>query len=99
MRPPPVTRHPPGTVVLVLVVVLLLAVVVVAVVVLLLLVVVSVHGVLSGFAVLTHEPVSWLHAESTQSLLGQDGQSGMELDCWPDDERLLSQLASSADAR
>jgi hypothetical protein len=60
---------------------------------------VSVHGVLSGFAVLTHEPVSWSHAESTQSLLGQDGQSGMELDCWPDDERLLSQLASSADAR
>ena len=59
----------------------------------------SVHGVLSGFAVLTQEPVSWLHTESTQSLLGQDGQSGIELDCWPDDERLLSQLASSADAR
>src|SRR5437667_332621 len=60
---------------------------------------VSGPGVLSGFPVLTHEPVSWLHAESTQSLLGQDGQSGMELVCWPDDERLLSQLASSADAR
>src|SRR2546428_433794 len=98
MRPPPVTRHPPGTVVVV-VLVLLVVVLLMVVAVGHLLLSVSVQGVLSGFAVLTHEPVSWLHAESTQSLLGQDGQSGMELDCWPDDERLLSQRASSADAR
>jgi len=60
---------------------------------------VSAHGVLSGFDVLVHAPVSWLHVESTHSAIGHVGQSGIEAACWPEDVRPLSQLASSAVAR
>src|SRR5438309_10674657 len=60
---------------------------------------VSGQGVLSGFGVSSPMPVIWLRSDSTQSVEVQTGQRMSELDCWPDELRPLSQLASFWDAR
>src|SRR5439155_3144755 len=57
------------------------------------------QGVLSCLGVSTHIPVIWLQTESRHGVDVQAGQSGIELDCCPDDVRPLSHLASFCAAR